>query len=251
MEEVAASAQQVSTAATEAKDAAQSGQQSGERAGRATRKLTETGEDLVEQIAALESRIGQIVDVVNVIAEVADQTNLLALNANIEAARVGADGSGFEVVANEVKALAEETRSYTEEISANVERVRRQTTTTVSAVETSNDQIRDASAEIEEALDALARDHGGRRRSGRRNRGSSEGERRAVGDGRAGDVPRRDRRARCRGRPRTDRRCHRKHARSRADGGRTRHSGARTRRRLTDLVARSPRNLTNKDVLTP
>jgi len=87
-----------------------------------------------DTFAGLAQAAQKIGDVVRLIQQIAGQTNLLALNATIEAARAGAAGRGFAVVAAEVKSLAVQTASATEEISGQVSAVQASTNGAVEAI---------------------------------------------------------------------------------------------------------------------
>jgi methyl-accepting chemotaxis protein len=84
---------------------------------------------------ALAGAAQKIGDVLKMIQAVAAQTNLLALNATIEAARAGEAGRGFAVVAGEVKALASQTATATEEISGQIRAIQDTTRDAVAAIE--------------------------------------------------------------------------------------------------------------------
>ncbi|ACV47869.1 MULTISPECIES: methyl-accepting chemotaxis protein [Halomicrobium] len=155
MEEVAATSSEVASAAQRARDAAEEGSDAGQAVKAVTDNLTETSEDLVDSVTDLESQMDEVNEIVDIIADVAEQTNMLALNANIEAARAGESGSGFAVVANEVKSLANETSDHASDISASIDAIQEQAAETADMVDHSHERVQRAESEIDEALTAL------------------------------------------------------------------------------------------------
>jgi methyl-accepting chemotaxis protein len=105
-EELAATVQEIARHASEA-------------SGVASTAATEVGA-ANETISALTTASRHIEEVLHLIGMIATQTHMLSLNATIEAARAGAAGSGFAVVAGEVKHLSQQTGVATESVSASV-----------------------------------------------------------------------------------------------------------------------------------
>ena len=96
----------------------------------------------VAELAAGSQRVDRVL---NLITNIASQTRLLALNATIEAARAGEAGKGFAVVANEVKELATQTASATEEVGEQITAMKGSTNDAVGAIERISETIRQIS----------------------------------------------------------------------------------------------------------
>lgn len=87
-------------------------------------------------MSALMEVIGHMQEVVAAINGISNQTNLLALNASIEAARAGEQGKGFAVVAEEIRVLAERTKTLTNNMAEFIENIQSASTKSVESVDT-------------------------------------------------------------------------------------------------------------------
>jgi len=108
---------------------------------------------IVAKLGESSAEIGQVI---KVITSIAQKTDLLALNATVEAARAGEAGAGFAVVANEVKELAKQTSTATEEISRKIEAIQSDAKSAVAAIASISGvigQVNDISGTIATAVE--------------------------------------------------------------------------------------------------
>ncbi|RIJ63472.1 methyl-accepting chemotaxis protein [Rummeliibacillus sp. POC4] len=117
-----------------------------------TTKMIDTTSEVVNRLSNYSKEIGEIV---SLITEIADQTNLLALNASIEAARAGEHGKGFAVVAEEVRKLADQSRTAANDISNRIDLIKSESTNAVDSMSTSYENLKVSADAFQEAGDAF------------------------------------------------------------------------------------------------
>ncbi|MEB3828954.1 methyl-accepting chemotaxis protein [Phormidium sp. CCY1219] len=111
---------QVSDLAGTTAIAAGSGQKDIVRMETTMRQLAEATSSISGKLGVISEKANNINSVVTTITKVADRTNLLSLNAAIEAEKAGEYGTGFAVVAREIRRLADQTAVATLDIESMV-----------------------------------------------------------------------------------------------------------------------------------
>ncbi len=102
-----------------------------------------------QQMESLASNIANINQIIASIQSITEQTNLLALNASIEAARAGEHGKGFAVVAEEVRKLAEQSKTETEIIKSTVESILENSQQTVAVIASNADLMQSQNESVQ------------------------------------------------------------------------------------------------------
>lgn len=148
MENIFSSTQKTIKISEETKNAAQKGEKS--------------ARDSFEEIKKMEKIISEIVVITGSISKISEQTNLLALNAAIEAARAGEAGRGFSIVAEEVRKLADMTKTSANDIGKMLNTAKDTMKQNLSLAEHSGEQLKEiinkvekTNEEIEKVFDAV------------------------------------------------------------------------------------------------
>ncbi|GAB6137075.1 PocR ligand-binding domain-containing protein [Halanaerobaculum tunisiense] len=101
----------------------------------------------IENVNSLSNEINQFVDFIE---KIADKTNMLGLNASIESARAGKHGRGFDVVAQEIRELSQDSKKRVEQIKELVPKIQDSTNKTSQMANKMLENIEEQSATLQE-----------------------------------------------------------------------------------------------------
>ncbi|MBW2203349.1 MAG: methyl-accepting chemotaxis protein [Deltaproteobacteria bacterium] len=140
--------QRVASMSQETAVFASSGQKDLSKMEEAMRSMETASKSISGRLASINEKAGNISHVVDTITKVADQTNLLSLNAAIEAEKAGEYGRGFQVVAREIRRLADQTAVATLDIEQMVQEMESAVASGVMEMDKFIDEVRRSAEDV-------------------------------------------------------------------------------------------------------
>jgi methyl-accepting chemotaxis protein len=134
--------------AKRAAEMSEQGRAAAERSAEELRRIQGSVDSIVSQSTGLLEQTRQVGDIVETVKDLATQSHVLSLNASIEAARAGEAGKSFAVVAQEVRALAEQSGQSAGRIARMVQDI-------LSAVQSTRETTEKGSAGMSGSLDQI------------------------------------------------------------------------------------------------
>jgi hypothetical protein len=113
-------------------------------------EIASTTQEVTNESRIVMESSNKIIKIMDILIDISKKTNLLALNASIEAGRAGEHGRGFGVVAEEVRKLAEESKSSVSSTSKEIDEIIKRIHSTTSAMEGINASSEEQTASMEE-----------------------------------------------------------------------------------------------------
>lgn len=155
IEKITASTSEISAQSTEATDITREAVEEMVETVDHIREAVDRTTEASTAIDELENDMESVSEITTIIQDIAEQTNMLAINASIEAAQANGDGDGFAVVANEVKELAEQTKSSADDIAEIIETTQQQTETVSETINETTEKISTGADVVERSVSDL------------------------------------------------------------------------------------------------
>ncbi len=145
----AGNAKQIVSAAEKTAEASAKGRQTVEKTYEIIMQIKDESQDILDKSRNLLNAVEEVGTVIQSVNSISEQSKILAVNASIEAAKAGEYGSGFAVVAQEVKELAQQSKDATVQITGTLTAIR-------SAIEAMVTTARSGKERTEEGVNTIA-----------------------------------------------------------------------------------------------